>query len=235
MALEIDRLSRRDDDMAGAKKAEVRVYRTVDGEYVGEGDPRGAFLAYGIGAEVPAGDVEKYDRFMRGEPQDVADSKSAAVKAYTDEETRDLMRRRQAGDRDAAAALARAGTPVVIHDRLATELADEARVLASADPAEVAAYRNEQDTDIVYAEHEVWRTEDGDLVHKGDPAGATLAYAVGQPIGDGDVDEYTDLGAPEPEETAEEKAAREKAEADAAKTKAAPKSANKATAKPADK
>lgn len=35
-----------------------RIYKTVDGEYVPEGDPHAAFLAFGEGDEVPA-DVAK--------------------------------------------------------------------------------------------------------------------------------------------------------------------------------
>ncbi|WP_017974364.1 hypothetical protein [Actinopolyspora halophila] len=31
----------------------ARVYRTVEGRHVAEGDPRAAFLAYGAGDEVP--------------------------------------------------------------------------------------------------------------------------------------------------------------------------------------
>lgn len=194
MALEINRLSKGDDDMGKVQIAEVRVYRTTDGLFVGEGDPRGAYLAYGVGAEVGAHDEERYGRFMRNEAQDAADSTTAASRAYTDAETRDILRRRQAGDVTARAGLNE--TPALIHDRLATELADEAQAMAAAPAGEVAAIRNAGDGDEVFAEHAVWRTAEGDLVHEGDENGVTLAYAAGARIDDADVDEYNDLGAP---------------------------------------
>ncbi len=206
--------------MAGPKRAEVRVYSTVNGEFVGEGDPRGAFLVLGVGADVPEAQQGLYDRFMKNRPQDAADSDSAAAKAYTDEDTRDLLRQRQAGDVSARAALGEA--PILIHDRLATELADEARVLANAPAADVAEFRNDSDNEGVYATHRVWRTADGDLVHEGDENAATLAYAEGARIDDGDVDEFNDLGDPPKDETPDE-------------TKAAPKPANKSVRKTADK
>lgn len=222
MGLAINRLSK-GDDMATGRIAEARVYRTTDGLFVGEGDPRGAYLAYGAGAELKSSDVDRYERFMRNEPQDVEDSKSMASLAHTDEAVRDELRRRQAGDPAARAALNE--TPVLIHDRLATELADEAAMLAAADPAEVAAMRNERDGDDVYAEHAVWRTAEGDLVHEGDENGATLAYAVGARIDDDDVDEYNDLGAPPESGTPDT----------AATPKAANKPANKARGRTSDK
>lgn len=199
--------------------SQARIYRTTDGHFVGEGDPRGAFLAYGAGATVADADVARYTRFMAGEPQDALDSGTLAAQAYTDEAARDLLRRRQAGD--PAAQTPPGQTPPLIHDKLATELADEAQAIAAQDPAGVAALRNEQEGDEVFAEHEVWRTAEGDLVHAGDEAGATLAYAVGARIDDADVDEYNDLGAPASE--------------DPPAAKAAPRSRNKAQARTADK
>lgn len=217
MGLEINRLSKGDEDMTAARIAEVRVYRTVDGEFVGEGDPRGAFLAYGIGAEIPSGDVKRYERFTAGQPQDALDSTTLGAKAYTDEETRDLLRRRQAGDVSVKTPLNE--TPALVHDRLATELADEAQAMASMSAEDLAALRNEGSGDDVFAEHAVWRTEGGDLVHEGDENGVTLAYAAGALIDDADVDEYNDLGAPPSSDP----------------PKAATPSANKQARKPANK
>lgn len=206
MGLQINRLSKGDNDMVTSKTAAVRVYRTVDGEYVGEGDPRGAFLAYSAGATIAAGDVARYDAFMSNQPQDAADGKTKGAQAYTDEETRDLLRRRQAGDPAARAALGE--SPTLVHDALATELADEAAAIAAMSPEDIAALRNEQDPDGTYAAHAVWRTADGDLVHEGDGSGVTVAYPAGARIDDADVDEYNDLGdPPKPDADATPKAA----------------------------
>lgn len=174
--------------------AKARIYRTTDGHFVGEGDPRGAYLAYGAGATIADADVARYERFVAGEPQDALDSTTLAAQAYTDEAARDALRQRQAGDVAAQARLNEA--PPLVHDRLATELADEAQARAAMDPADLAALKNEGEGDDVFAEHAVWRTAEGDLVHEGDENGATLAYAVGARIDDADVDEYNDLGAP---------------------------------------
>jgi len=203
--------------MTKAVLAEVRVYRTVDGEFVHEGDPRGAFLAYPQGAEVPPGDQERYHRFMR------SDERTTAAVAATDADVRDALRRRVAGD---VTAKPRPEEELVLmHDRLVTELADEAQRAANP-PADEPD--DEPDDGKVRAEWIVYRTAEGDLVHEGDESAAALAYTIGQVIEPDDVDEYQDMGAPgadpvEPEQPS------------AAGAKRATRSANKAAGKPADK
>ncbi|MDG4796209.1 hypothetical protein [Micromonospora sp. WMMD1082] len=76
-------------------KAEQRIYRTTDGHLVRENDPRGAFLAYGVGDEVPSGEADAY--------------KAAVDGGGAEHEVPGLM-----------------------HDRLATEVADAQRVIANA-------------------------------------------------------------------------------------------------------
>lgn len=224
MGLEINRLSKGDKGMPQAKRATARIYRTTDGLFVGEGDPRGAYLAYGVGAEIAEQDVARFDAWVSNSPQDALDSQSLAAKAYTDEEARDVLRRRQAGDITARAALNQ--EPALIHDRLATELADEAAALAAAPVEQVADLRNDLSTDgQVFATRRVYRTETGDLVNEGAEGAVTLAYAVGQPVSDADVDEYNDLDEPDDDAPADTPAA----------PKQATKSTNKAVRKPADK
>jgi hypothetical protein len=53
--------------MAGSKKAGQRIYRTVDGELVGEGDPGAAFLAYVVGDPITTTEVDAYDQLVSGD------------------------------------------------------------------------------------------------------------------------------------------------------------------------
>lgn len=197
--------------MSKATIAKVRVYRSVDGDFVHDGDPRGAFLAYGLGAEIAPGDVAKYERLMSGATTKAAD-------AYTDEDTRDELRRRLAGDPALRTPLNQ--EPALIGDRLATELADEAQMLA-AQPGDTHA--DVSGDGSVFAAHAVYRTTEGELVHEGDAAAATLAYPAGARIDDADVDEYADLGEPPADEPP------------ADEPKAAPKPPNKSRGRTADK
>jgi hypothetical protein len=73
--------------------AEIRVYRTTDGELVRENDPRGAFLAYPVGDEIKASEVDAYRALVDGQ---------------------------------------RSGheVPGLMHDQLATEIADASREAA---------------------------------------------------------------------------------------------------------
>lgn len=218
--------------MAQGKKAVLaqrRVYRTIDGRFVGEGDPEGAFLAYGVGAEVPVGDQPKYFEFMENRPEDVVGT-TTGDKAYDDEDVRDALRRQVAGDPNARSLNT---PPVLLHDRLHTELADEAAAIANAtDQGAVAEMRSEAPglPEPVLATHAIYRTAEGDLVHEGDPDAAELAYPVGAPVADADVDEYHDLGAPDGDDPEPEGATKPPAGAKRAGT-----SANKAARKPADK
>lgn len=176
--------------MAGqGVQAEVRVYRTVDGELVGEGDPKGAFLAYAVGQMVPAGEVEAYNR-VKGR------TSTTAEKAQDGDPTaRDEMRRRLA--RDVAATPLRPGEPApLMHDRLATELADEARVIANKGADAAVEVAEQVDDGRTVAAFRVYRTEDGDLVHEGHEKASTLAYAPGDTVADHEVEQYDDLGDP---------------------------------------
>ena len=76
-------------------KAEQRIYRTVDGKLVRENDPRGAYLAYAVGDEVPDGEAAAYQGLLDG-------------------------------DRGAHE------VPGLMHDRLATTIADAQRIIANA-------------------------------------------------------------------------------------------------------
>jgi molybdopterin-guanine dinucleotide biosynthesis protein len=167
--------------------AEIRVYRTTDGTLVGEGDPRGAFLAYVPGVDVADQDADAY-RVLR-------ESKSLGTLAQVDDVARDEMRMRQAGD---PSAVARPGErPALIHDRLATELADEARALANvADQGAVADVRADMHETPIATER-LGRTESGELVKFTDPHAVTLAYTEGMKIGDSDVDQFDALYRPE--------------------------------------
>lgn len=187
MGLSINHLSKEDDDMAG-KTAEVRVYRTVDGELVGEGDPRGAFLAFAPGHTVPAGEVAAYDELV-GRLTSKADKANQG-----DDEARAQLRAQLARDASVPQLVGQPG--VLMHDRLATELADEQRVIANRGPEAQAEAVKDADDDAVVATHRVYRTETGDLVHEGHDQAATLAYAPGDRVADGDVDQFNDLGDP---------------------------------------
>ncbi|MFG1776618.1 hypothetical protein ACGFIG_09335 [Micromonospora sp. NPDC049048] len=81
--------------MAGETKAEQRIYRTTDGQLVRENDPRGAYLAYGVGDPVVDGEVDAYRALAGGDA---------------------------AGHE----------VPGLMHDRLATQIADAQRVIANA-------------------------------------------------------------------------------------------------------
>ncbi|WFE41949.1 hypothetical protein [Micromonospora sp. WMMD998] len=81
--------------MAENTKSELRIYRTVDGELVRENDPRGAYLAYGVGDPVADGELDAYRALVAGDT---------------------------AGHE----------VPGLMHDRLATEVADSQRVIANA-------------------------------------------------------------------------------------------------------
>lgn len=214
MGLTINEQSKGDDDMAGqGKTATARVYRTVDGELVGEGDPRGAFLAYPVGAAVPAGEVDAYDRLMAK-----ADDAGLAQRANAgDDDARAQLRELQAG----TARRAVNDPPVLMSDRLATELADEQRSLANQGAEAVADAAAETSDDRTVTTYPVYRTETGDLVHEGHPDAATLAYAPGTTVADADVAEFNDLGAPKNDDTTE--------------TKMAPQPANKARSRSAGK
>lgn len=194
MGLQITYQSKEDDDMAGqGTQADVRVYRTVDGELVGEGDPRGAFLAYAPGHTVPAGEVEAYQAVVaKGQGRSRADRANMG-----DEKARADLRARLARDPSVPVTTTPGEGAPQMHDRLATELADEQRVIANQGPQAEADAVTAVDPDAVVAQHPVYRTETGDLVHEGHDAAATLAYAPGDRVSDADVDQYNDLGEPE--------------------------------------
>jgi hypothetical protein len=210
-------------------KAEQRIYRTTDGQLVRENDPRGAYLAYGVG------DV-------------VADGEAGAYRALI-------------------GAAASHEVPGLMHDRLATAIADAQRVLASNPSdaaAQVAVEQLEEATRLVDAERipqpgpaqpaspaaivrdvaasgatggqvladaPVYRTEDGRLVREGDPDAHELAYGKGDAVADSDKDAYGTLPAGD-----EAKAAKPAAKSTSrAGTKAAAKPADKAASKPEDK
>lgn len=176
--------------MAGqGTTAEVRVYRTVDGELVGEGDPRGAFLAYAPGHPVPAGEVEAYNAVAGRENASKAEQANRG-----DEGARAELRAQLARDTTVPQTVGEAG--VQMHDRLATELADEQRVIANRGAEAQAEAVKEADPDAVVTTYPVYRTEDGDLVHEGHEQAATLAYSPGDRVADADVDQFNDLGEP---------------------------------------
>lgn len=210
--------------MAGQKKAEQRIYRTVDGELVRENDPRGASLAYPVGEPIKPAEVEAYDRLVAGEASGHE-------------------------------------VPGLMHDRLATAIADAQRILAnnpSAAAAEAAAQTLEEAARLVDAERipqpgnvapagpaeivrqaaigdgatvstiGLARTSDGRLVHLGDPDAATRAYSEGDTVQESDLDAYrtlVDQGDEQPAAKGTRRAA----------TKAAAKPADKAASKPGDK
>lgn len=206
--------------MASGVSAEMRVYRTNDGELVRENDPRGAFLAYGVGDQVPAAEIDAYQEILDG---------------------------RRSGHE----------VPGLMHDKLATEIADAGR-LAGSDPvgpaAEVAAATLDQAAELVDADKipspapvmsvppsevvrqhvagkdddrpvtdvALYRTEDGRLVAEGDVDAVTQAYAKGDRVGEADQEAHAEI-------SGNAKAAKR------ATSKAAAKPADKAAAKPSDK
>lgn len=180
MALEINRndaAAREREAMAsGGQKAEERLYETVDGKLVREGDPRGAFLKYGPGDPIA-------DRHL---------------KAYGDLDTdKDAVDYVAARDTLAPPDSQHAGkAPVLLGSQQATEIADEARSLAALPDEERAKVLADEDPDedAVYADKRVWRSEDGTLVAEGDSAGVTQAYAPGDKVPAHDADAYGKVG-----------------------------------------
>lgn len=69
--------------MAGAK-ADRRVYRTADGQLVGEGDPQAAFLAYPVGEDVADGDVDAYRALVGDRAKAVAKPADKAARKPAD-------------------------------------------------------------------------------------------------------------------------------------------------------
>lgn len=172
-------------DSSGKTVAGERLYETIDGKLVREGDTRGAFLKYGPGD--PIADRHK-DAFKELNDNDSGD---AAANAYNDDEARAKLRLQHAG----ADAKTVHGGPTQMHDRLATELADEQRAVAAL-PAEERAKVMEDsvaDKDAVFTPYAVWRKEDGSLVREGDAEGATQAYAAGDRVQNQDLDAYKKL------------------------------------------
>jgi hypothetical protein len=192
MALEISR-----DDAAGREQANMadksgtvageRIYETVDGKLVREGDARAAFLVYGPGDKVkPMHAVEFAELTGR-------DATGAAL-AYSDDAKFEEMSRKQARPDPRET---RPG-PVLVGEKLATELADHARRAANA-PVEVRAEvlaEASTDDDAVFTTFAVYRKEDGSLSTSAEE-GSTLAYAAGDRIGSEDVDQFNDLSAPD--------------------------------------
>lgn len=63
MALTVQRLRDQEGNgVAGAKKAEQRIWRAEDGALVADNDPAARFLAYAAGDLVDERDVAAYDR-----------------------------------------------------------------------------------------------------------------------------------------------------------------------------
>lgn len=194
-------------------EAKERLYETVDGDIVREGDPRGAFLKYAVG-DLVGTDYEKKVNELTG-------SEGVTSKAYTDDEARDVLRVRQANPTAQTRAIAsekltgdETGLQVVLlHDRLATELADEARARANRGES-----LKDDETDTI-TDVRLYRTEDGGLVKEGDEAGVTLAYGVGDKVRHGDLDAFEAATSDE----------------DDAKTETTPAPAKKAVTAPANK
>lgn len=165
-------------------EAKERLYETIDGQIVREGDPRGAFLKFAIGDQVGTDYEASVSKLTKDD--------GVSSMAYHDDDARDVLRMRQANPTRETKAIASAQltgddeglTPVFIHDRLATELADEARTRAN---------RNELITggkdDNVTSER-LYRTEDGELVREGDVNARTLAYGPGDKVKNGDLDSF---------------------------------------------
>lgn len=193
MALEISR-----EDAAGRERAAMadksgtvageRLFETVDGKLVRDGDPRGAFLAYGPNDPIKPHHRDAYKELTGDKP-------TGAAKAYADADAFEQMSRVQAKPEPREV---RDG-PVLMSDRLATELADRARSLAN-QPVEVRAEalaNASTDDDAVFTTYAVFATEDGqELVHESDPRAVSQKYAAGDRIDPGDVDRYKELGEP---------------------------------------
>lgn len=190
MALEISRddpaSRQRETTMAvQGTRAQERIYETVDGQLVREGDTRGAWLRYGLDDQIDAGDMDAYRKLTGVE--------GVTSRAYTDDEVRAQLALRQARPEPATV---RPAVPQM-HDRLATELADQQRRVANL-PAEQRAEAMEEAVpeEVMFTAHEIWRTGDGRLVHRGDPTGERVAYAAGDRVQDGDAEHVKGLGDP---------------------------------------
>ncbi|MET7949222.1 hypothetical protein [Micromonospora sp. NPDC005324] len=169
--------------MAGTTKAERRVYRTTDGQLVRENDPRGAYLAYGVGDTVQDGEVDAYRALVDGDA--------------TGHEVPGLM-----------------------HDRLATQIADAQRVIANAPGSPAADAATDRIADAA---------EQVDAASIPPPPGRdhTSPVAIVREFAAGTAS--VDAEAAEGDGEGETKGRRR------ASTKAAPKPADKATERPANK
>lgn len=197
-------------------KAEYRLYETTDGELVREGDARAAFLVAAKGDDVP----ERHEKAFR-ELSKVDSDAPMATRAQVDDEARDELRHSMVGqDRQG-----KGHEPPLMSERLATELADEQRRVASA-PVEARVADAEKRDGVVVAERRIYRTEDGKLVNEGDASAAFLAYAAGDQVADSDKDAYAKLGG--------EKSTKD-GDASDANTKEESPAANKAASAPANK
>ena len=163
--------------MAGqGTSAEVRVFRTIDGKLVGEHDPRGAFLAYAVGDDVPAERVEEYERVRGG---------------FVAEMDHAVLREQQVNKVPAGPD----GDQVFLHEDLATELADTAQELANLpDDVRVEVRRQLAGDNQIVVDRRVAYTEDRDRIVPADHADAAfLAYAPGDIVKAKDVDMYREL------------------------------------------
>lgn len=220
MALQFNFGPREGSSMASGVNAEVRVYRTNDGELVRENDPRGAFLAYGVGDVVAAGEVDAYHEILDGK--------------RSGHEVPGLMHDRLATDIADAGRLKGsdpAGPAAEVADAVldsAAEQVDADRIPApapvlSVPPSEVVRQHVAgKDDDRPVTDVPLYRTEDGRLVAEGDPAGTTVAYAKGDRVDEADQEAHADIA----------KAAKA---AKRTTSKAAARPADKAADKPADK
>lgn len=176
-------------------KAQERLYSSVDGRIVREGDPAGAFLAYAIGDQIGEDHVAQVGRLVK--PTGVTSQ------AFHDDDARDVLRVRQAEPTVATRAVAAEkladdpNAPVLLHDRLATELADEARERANQDEAlELSATSTKA---RLY-----WTADRSELVPEGHRDSAFLAYAPGDKIRRGDLDAFEALSDEDTGEKVEE-------------------------------
>lgn len=162
-------------------QAKERLYSTTDGRIVREGDPAGAFLVYAVGDQVGEDHTDQVSRLVR--PTGVTSQ------AFHDADARDTLRVRQADPTRAniaatATALADDPTaPVLMHDRLATEVADEARERANRDEALEASSTTTN-------KRLYWNADRDALLPEGHPDGAFLAYAPGDKIRRGHLDMF---------------------------------------------
>jgi hypothetical protein len=192
MALEINRddaaRKERDSMAKSGTVAGERIYETTDGKLVREGDARAAFLVYGPGDVVKDRHADEFNELTGKEP-------TGAARAYVDDDKFAEMSLKQARPEDS---VTRPG-PVLVGEKLATELADEARRVANS-PVEVRAEvlaTAVPDDDAVFTTHAVYATEDGtELVHEGDARAFTQKYAPGDRVAPEDVDRFKELGEP---------------------------------------